>query len=143
MDQIGQSSLGVYSIKKSNTSRPKTHPASTIFQEVENAYRAYLRKVIREIFVDPENSLNHQKHGYPFLLNWAGVLCFNTTLYDNYLHVREPLLLNLNLSGTLGDHLPEKYKESLSFSMRLRIALDSTKGICYNPNSRTHPKRLV
>ncbi|KAL8261925.1 hypothetical protein R6Q59_025974 [Mikania micrantha] len=34
-------------------------------------------------------------------------------------------------NGTLRDHLSEKYKESLSFGMRLRIALGSAKGILY------------
>ncbi|KAK9065998.1 hypothetical protein SSX86_015400 [Deinandra increscens subsp. villosa] len=34
-------------------------------------------------------------------------------------------------NGTLRDHLSEKYKESLSFDMRLRIALGSSKGILY------------
>ncbi|KAI3730500.1 hypothetical protein L1987_61670 [Smallanthus sonchifolius] len=88
-------------------------------------------QVIREIFVDPENSLNNQKHGYPFFVKLGRGLVLQHNLDDNYLHVRELLLLNLNLSGTIGDHLSEKYKESLSFSMRLRIALDSTKGILY------------
>ncbi|KAI7738473.1 hypothetical protein M8C21_031602, partial [Ambrosia artemisiifolia] len=62
-------------------------------------------QVIRESLVDPENSLSNWRRGDPCVSNWTGVLCFNTTLNDSYLHVRELQLLNLNLSGTLSPAL--------------------------------------
>ncbi|KAI7738711.1 hypothetical protein M8C21_017904 [Ambrosia artemisiifolia] len=62
-------------------------------------------KAIRQSFTDRENSLRNWDRGDPCVSNWTGVLCFNTTLYDNYLHVRELQLLNLNLSGTLSPAL--------------------------------------
>ncbi|KAI3678598.1 hypothetical protein L6452_37897 [Arctium lappa] len=62
-------------------------------------------QVIRQSFEDPDNSLRNWNRGDPCVSNWTGVLCFNTTLDDNYLHVRELQLLNLNLSGTLSPDL--------------------------------------
>ncbi|KVH94127.1 Concanavalin A-like lectin/glucanase, subgroup [Cynara cardunculus var. scolymus] len=62
-------------------------------------------QVIRRSFDDPENSLSNWNRGDPCVSNWTGVLCFNTTMDDNYLHVQELQLLNLNLSGTLSPDL--------------------------------------
>lgn len=62
-------------------------------------------QVIRRSFDDPDNSLSNWNRGDPCVSNWTGVLCFNTTLDDNYLHVQELQLLNLNLSGTLSPDL--------------------------------------
>ncbi|KAD4584291.1 hypothetical protein E3N88_21892 [Mikania micrantha] len=62
-------------------------------------------QVIRESFIDPENSLSDWDRGDPCVSNWTGVLCFDRTLGDSYLHVRELQLLNLNLSGTLSPAL--------------------------------------
>ncbi|KAI3760333.1 hypothetical protein L1987_50727 [Smallanthus sonchifolius] len=70
-------------------------------------------RVIKES-IDPENSLSNWGPGDPCASNWTGVLCFNTTKDDNYLHVRELLLLNLNLSGTLSPALAQlSYMEIL------------------------------
>nr|XP_043635695.1 probable LRR receptor-like serine/threonine-protein kinase At1g06840 [Erigeron canadensis] len=62
-------------------------------------------QVIRDSLVDPDNSLDNWKRGDPCVSNWTGVLCFNKTLDDSYLHVRELQLLHLNLSGTLSPAL--------------------------------------
>lgn len=62
-------------------------------------------QVIRESFIDPDNSLSNWRRGDPCTSNWTGVLCFNTTLDDSYLHVQELQLLHLNLSGTLSPAL--------------------------------------
>lgn len=58
-------------------------------------------QVIKESFIDPGNLLSNWDRGDPCVSNWTGVLCFNRTLNDSYLHVRELQLLNLNLAGTL------------------------------------------
>lgn len=58
-------------------------------------------QVIKESFIDPGNRLSNWDRGDPCVSNWTGVLCFNRTLNDSYLHVRELQLLNLNLAGTL------------------------------------------
>ncbi|KAI3806230.1 hypothetical protein L1987_22129 [Smallanthus sonchifolius] len=71
-------------------------------------------RVIRENFIDLESRLSNWGLGDPCASNWTGVLCFNTTQDDNYLHVRELLLLNLNLSGTLSPALAQlSYMEIL------------------------------
>ncbi|KAK9053721.1 hypothetical protein SSX86_024795 [Deinandra increscens subsp. villosa] len=62
-------------------------------------------QVIGESFIDWDNSLSNWNRGDPCASNWTGVLCFNMTLDDSYLHVRELQLLNLNLSGTLSPSL--------------------------------------
>nr|GEW19376.1 probable LRR receptor-like serine/threonine-protein kinase At1g06840 [Tanacetum cinerariifolium] len=58
-------------------------------------------QVIKDSFNDPDNTLSNWRRGDPCQSNWTGVLCFNRTLNDSYLHVRELQLLSLNLSGTL------------------------------------------
>ncbi|KAL9994804.1 putative protein kinase RLK-Pelle-LRR-VIII-1 family [Helianthus debilis subsp. tardiflorus] len=70
-------------------------------------------RLIRESFNDP-NSLSSWRRGDPCVSNWTGVLCFNTTRDDGFLHVRELQLLNLNLEGTLSPALAQlSYMEIL------------------------------
>ncbi|PWA71814.1 leucine-rich repeat protein kinase family protein [Artemisia annua] len=64
------------------------------------AYTDANHKLIRESFNDPD-TLSNWGRGDPCQSNWTAVLCFNRTLDDGYLHVRELQLLSLNLSGTL------------------------------------------
>ncbi|OMO88476.1 hypothetical protein CCACVL1_08367 [Corchorus capsularis] len=45
------------------------------------------------------------RRGDPCTSNWTGVLCWDDLGDDGYLHVRELLLLNKNLSGTLAPEL--------------------------------------
>ncbi|GLT80687.1 hypothetical protein SLA2020_521120 [Shorea laevis] len=73
---------------------PITHP-----DEV-NALRTIKRSLI-----DPNKNLSNWNRGDPCTANWTGVLCFNSTQEDGYLHVRELQLLTLNLSGTLSPAL--------------------------------------
>ncbi|KAF4363155.1 hypothetical protein F8388_011544 [Cannabis sativa] len=65
-----------------------------------NALRA-----IRRSLDDPNKNLTNWNRGDPCSSSWNGVLCFNTTFDDGYLHVRELQLLNMNLSGTLSPEL--------------------------------------
>ncbi|GJZ80040.1 probable LRR receptor-like serine/threonine-protein kinase isoform X1, partial [Tanacetum coccineum] len=46
-------------------------------------------QVIKDGFIDPDNTLSNWRRGDPCQSNWTGVLCFNRTLNDSYLHVRE------------------------------------------------------
>ncbi|KAL9380188.1 hypothetical protein Peur_028670 [Populus x canadensis] len=60
---------------------------------------------IRNSLIDINKNLSNWRRGDPCTSNWTGVLCFNTTKEDAYLHVRELQLLNMNLSGTLSPSL--------------------------------------
>ncbi|KAK1353128.1 putative LRR receptor-like serine/threonine-protein kinase [Heracleum sosnowskyi] len=63
---------------------------------------------IKHSLVDPNHNLtnwNHRGRQDPCAFNWTGVLCYNQTLDDGYLHVRELQLLNMGLSGTLSPSL--------------------------------------
>ncbi|KAJ4719273.1 GPCR kinase [Melia azedarach] len=60
---------------------------------------------IKKILIDINKNLSNWTHGDPCTSNWTGVLCFNKTMDDGYLHVRELQLLNLNLTGTLSPEL--------------------------------------
>ncbi|KAM7256692.1 hypothetical protein ACFE04_012433 [Oxalis oulophora] len=60
---------------------------------------------IRKNLVDPNKNLSSWNRGDPCTSNWTGVLCFNKTMDDGYLHVWHLQLLNLSLSGTLSPKL--------------------------------------
>ncbi|GLT26763.1 hypothetical protein SLA2020_018080 [Shorea laevis] len=62
-------------------------------------------QTIKKSLIDPKKNLANWKRGDPCTSNWTGVLCYNTTLDDGYLHVTELHLLNMNLSGTLSPAL--------------------------------------
>ncbi|XP_074311176.1 putative LRR receptor-like serine/threonine-protein kinase At1g06840 [Silene latifolia] len=62
-------------------------------------------KAIKSNLEDPLKKLNNWKHGDPCTSNWTGIVCYNRTLDDGYLHVQELELLNLNLSGSLSPEI--------------------------------------
>ncbi|KAF7816252.1 putative LRR receptor-like serine/threonine-protein kinase [Senna tora] len=73
-------------------------------------------KAIKGSLIDPNGNLSSWNRGDPCNSNWTGVLCFNRTLTDGYLHVRELRLLNLNLNGTLAPEIGNlSYMEILNF----------------------------
>ncbi|CAL9230464.1 unnamed protein product [Arabidopsis halleri] len=72
----------------------RTHPS-----EVSS-----LRSVKRSL-IDPKDYLRNWNRGDPCRSNWTGVICFNEIGTDDYLHVRELLLMNMNLSGSLSPEL--------------------------------------
>jgi hypothetical protein len=41
------------------------------------------------MLVDPNRNLSNWNRGDPCTSRWTGVLCFNETLFDGYLHVQE------------------------------------------------------
>ncbi|GAB2229498.1 hypothetical protein Drorol1_Dr00013743, partial [Drosera rotundifolia] len=56
---------------------------------------------VKRRLIDPVGHLKSWSDGDPCTSNWTGVLCFDTKGTDGKLHVRELLLLHMNLSGTL------------------------------------------
>lgn len=50
---------------------------------------------IKKSLVDDYSKLSNWNRGDPCTSNWTGVLCFNTTMDDGYLHLRE--LYNFSL----------------------------------------------
>lgn len=60
---------------------------------------------IKEALIDGNGNLSNWNSGDPCTSNWTGVLCFNQTMDDGYLHVRELQLFGLDLSGSLSPDL--------------------------------------
>ncbi|CAI8597074.1 unnamed protein product [Vicia faba] len=73
-------------------------------------------KAIKERLIDPNGNLSNWERGDPCTSRWTGVLCFNETLVDGYLHVQELQLMNLSLSGNLAPEIGSlAYMERLNF----------------------------
>lgn len=73
-------------------------------------------QAIKRRLVDTDNRLSNWNTGDPCTSNWTGVLCFNETLNDGYLHIRELQMLNKNLSGSLAPELGQlSHMEILDF----------------------------
>ncbi|XVF05868.1 hypothetical protein REPUB_Repub05bG0210300 [Reevesia pubescens] len=62
-------------------------------------------QAIKRTLIDTNRNLRNWTRGDPCTSNWTGVLCFNSTQDDGYLHVRELQLLDMNLTGTLSPEL--------------------------------------
>ncbi|XP_015949211.1 probable LRR receptor-like serine/threonine-protein kinase At1g06840 [Arachis duranensis] len=60
---------------------------------------------IKQRLNDPNGNLSNWGHNDPCTSKWTGVLCYNETLDDGYLHVQELQLLSLNLTGNLAPEL--------------------------------------
>ncbi|CAL0301367.1 unnamed protein product [Lupinus luteus] len=80
-------------------------------------------KAIKINLIDPNGNLSNWDLGDPCTANWTGVLCFNDTLPDGYLHVQELQLLNLNLSGTLAPEIG-----NLTYMQRLNFMWNNISG---------------
>ncbi|KAK7305564.1 hypothetical protein VNO77_43470 [Canavalia gladiata] len=80
-------------------------------------------KAIKNSLTDPNGNLSNWNHGDPCTSKWKGVLCFNETQDDGYLHVEELQLLNLNLFGTLAPDLGR-----LSYMKRLNFMWNNISG---------------
>lgn len=73
-------------------------------------------KAIKERLIDPNGNLSNWIRGDPCTSRWTGVLCFNETLIDGYLHVQELQLMNLSLSENLAPEIGSlAYMERLNF----------------------------
>lgn len=62
-------------------------------------------EAIHTSLIDPKNNLKNWKNGDPCISNWTGVLCFDGVAPDGYFHVRELLLMNMDLSGNLASQI--------------------------------------
>ncbi|KAI3450215.1 hypothetical protein Pfo_006880 [Paulownia fortunei] len=83
----------------------KTHPTEV------NALRS-----IKKSLTDPYRNLRSWNWGDPCTSNWTGIICYNSTLEDGYLHIKELLLLKSNLSGSLSPELGRlSYMKILDF----------------------------
>lgn len=51
-------------------------------------------KAIKKSLTDPNKNLSNWNKGDPCNANWTGVICYNTTLGDDYLHVEELYAFN-------------------------------------------------
>ncbi|KAK6927196.1 Leucine-rich repeat-containing N-terminal, plant-type [Dillenia turbinata] len=80
-------------------------------------------QAIKRSFHDTSENLHNWNHGDPCTSNWTGVLCFNMTMIDGYLHVQELRLLNMNLSGTLSPELGQ-----LSYMQILNVMWNNITG---------------
>jgi len=52
-------------------------------------YAVSALKAIRSNLVDPMFKLNTWNSGDPCTSNWTGVICYNSTFGDGYLHIEE------------------------------------------------------
>ncbi|XP_030967304.1 probable LRR receptor-like serine/threonine-protein kinase At1g06840 isoform X4 [Quercus lobata] len=62
-------------------------------------------QAIKSRLIDPNRNLSNWDRGDPCTSKWTGIVCYNTTLEDGYLHVDQLVLLNMNLSGSLAPEL--------------------------------------
>ncbi|THU51636.1 hypothetical protein C4D60_Mb06t33110 [Musa balbisiana] len=58
-------------------------------------------KAIRSHLIDPLGKLNNWEVGDPCTSNWTGVICYNLTLSDGYLHVIELDFMWNNINGSI------------------------------------------
>ncbi|KAF8396986.1 hypothetical protein HHK36_018624 [Tetracentron sinense] len=79
-------------------------PLLTGAQIIHPSEASALRAIKRSLN-DPMKNLRNWNKGDPCTSNWTGVLCFNQTENDGYLHVQELQLLSMNLSGSLSPDL--------------------------------------
>ncbi|CAJ1960635.1 unnamed protein product [Sphenostylis stenocarpa] len=83
---------------------------------ITNSVEVEALRAIKNSLIDPNGNLSNWNHGDPCTSRWKGVLCYNGTKEDGYLHVEELQLLNLNLSGTLAPELGKlPYMKRLNF----------------------------
>ncbi|KAG2672827.1 hypothetical protein I3760_13G059900 [Carya illinoinensis] len=62
-------------------------------------------RAIKRSLIDPNKNLSNWNRGDPCTSSWIGVVCFDTTLDDGYLHVQQLVLLKMGLSGSLSPEL--------------------------------------
>ena len=54
-------------------------------------------RAIRRSLIDSNRNLSNWNRGDPCVSNWTGILCFNMTMDDGYLHIKELYDFNLYL----------------------------------------------
>ncbi|KAK3025851.1 hypothetical protein RJ639_041299, partial [Escallonia herrerae] len=74
-------------------------------------------RAIKKSLIDPNRNLSNWNHGDPCTSNWTGVLCFNATMSDGYLHVRELYDFNLSLNFGLLKRITNKNLQLLDMNL--------------------------
>ncbi|XP_047337533.1 probable LRR receptor-like serine/threonine-protein kinase At1g06840 [Impatiens glandulifera] len=92
-------------------------------QDVMDPQEVKALQAIRKSLIDPNQNLSNWRGNEPCASNWTGVICYNTTKDDGYLHTKELQLLNMNLSGTLSPELGR-----LSFMQILDVMWNNITG---------------
>ncbi|KAK7302024.1 hypothetical protein RJT34_12903 [Clitoria ternatea] len=90
---------------------------------VTNPTEVEALKAIRNSLIDLNGNLSNWNRGDPCTSKWKGVLCFNETQADGYLHVEELQLLRMNLFGTLAPELG-----NLTYMKRLNVMWNNISG---------------
>ncbi|KAI5423662.1 hypothetical protein KIW84_030039 [Lathyrus oleraceus] len=92
------------------------HCANSRADNITDPTEVEALKAIKERLIDPNGNLSNWIREDPCTSRWTGVLCFNETLIDGYLHVQELQLMNLSLSGNLVPEIGSlAYMERLNF----------------------------
>jgi len=73
--------------------------------EITNPVEVSALRAIKSSLIDTNRNLSNWDRGDPCSSNWTGIVCYNRTLDDGYLHVQQLLLLDMNLSGSLAPEL--------------------------------------
>lgn len=81
------------------------HFSQTVTAEVTAPSEVDALGTIRSRLIDPKGKLKNWNSGDPCTSNWTGILCYNTTSSDGFLHVQELQMLRMNLSGNLAPEL--------------------------------------
>jgi hypothetical protein len=103
---------------------------------------------IRNSLIDINKNLSNWRRGDPCTSNWTGVLCFNTTKEDAYLHVRElydskpQIFISFSVrSNKLPEHFYFQFTLSFCFDVEYMLArVTSRLGViwCRLPNFSKH-----
>uniref|UniRef100_A0A2N9F6Z8 non-specific serine/threonine protein kinase n=1 Tax=Fagus sylvatica TaxID=28930 RepID=A0A2N9F6Z8_FAGSY len=72
---------------------------------ITNPVEVSALRAIKSSLIDTNRNLSNWDRGDPCSSNWTGIVCYNRTLDDGYLHVQQLLLLDMNLSGSLAPEL--------------------------------------
>ncbi|KAL0419321.1 UNVERIFIED_CONTAM: putative LRR receptor-like serine/threonine-protein kinase, partial [Sesamum radiatum] len=112
-----------------NSSR--THPAEV------SALRS-----IKGSLIDPYNNLRNWNRGDPCTSNWTGIICHNSTLSDNYFHIKELLLDNNNFSGDLPPQLSE-LPHLLILSLANNLLVGPVPSIIWQNRTLNASERLI
>ncbi|KAI5407643.1 hypothetical protein KIW84_053770 [Lathyrus oleraceus] len=92
------------------------HCANSRADNITDPTEVEALKAIKERLIDPNGNLSSWIRGDPCTSRWTGILCFNETLIDGYLHVQELQLMNLSLSENLAPEIGSlAYMERLNF----------------------------
>uniref|UniRef100_A0A7N2LFD1 non-specific serine/threonine protein kinase n=1 Tax=Quercus lobata TaxID=97700 RepID=A0A7N2LFD1_QUELO len=91
-------------------------------------------QAIKSRLIDPNRNLSNWDRGDPCTSKWTGIVCYNTTLEDGYLHVDQLVLLNMNLSGSLAPELGQLSNLTILLLNGNQLTGSLPKELGYLPN---------